>query len=103
MPRNGLALHWKILIGLVVGLVAGLVANVIVSYSGGNDSATAGWVKSIAGFAEFVGQLFLRIIFMVVIPLVFCALTLGIVGIGDVRKLDDSVFARSFWQESFRL
>jgi hypothetical protein len=37
--------------------------------------------------AEFVGQVFLRLIFMAVVPLVFSALTLGIAGIGDVRKL----------------
>ncbi len=34
-----------------------------------------------------VGQVFLRLIFMVVVPLVFCALTLGVAGIGDARKL----------------
>ena len=33
------------------------------------------------------GQIFLRVIFMVVVPLVFSALTLGVAGIGDVRKL----------------
>jgi DAACS family dicarboxylate/amino acid:cation (Na+ or H+) symporter len=37
--------------------------------------------------AEFAGQIFLRLIFMAVVPLVFSALTLGIAGIGDVRKL----------------
>jgi DAACS family dicarboxylate/amino acid:cation (Na+ or H+) symporter len=34
-----------------------------------------------------VGQIFLRLIFMVVVPLVFSALALGVAGIGDVRRL----------------
>ena len=42
------------------------------------------WSKNIA---ESLGQIFLRVIFMVVVPLVFSALTLGVAGIGDVRKL----------------
>ncbi len=37
--------------------------------------------------AYFVGEVFLRLIFMVVIPLVFCALVLGIAGIGSVGRL----------------
>jgi DAACS family dicarboxylate/amino acid:cation (Na+ or H+) symporter len=37
--------------------------------------------------AEPLGQIFLRLIFMVVVPLVFSALTLGVAGIGDVRRL----------------
>ncbi len=32
-------------------------------------------------------MVFLRLIFMVVVPLVFCALTLGVSGVGDARKL----------------
>lgn len=82
-----MALHWKIMIGLVFGLVSGLIANFIVYKSGGIDSQAGVIVKNIAGFAEIIGQVFLRLIFMVVVPLVFCALSLGIVGIGDVRKL----------------
>ncbi|HYO23711.1 MAG TPA: dicarboxylate/amino acid:cation symporter, partial [Lacipirellulaceae bacterium] len=37
--------------------------------------------------AETAGQVFLRLIFMVVVPLVFSALVLGVAEIGDVRKL----------------
>ena len=37
--------------------------------------------------AESLGQIFLRVIFMVVVPLVFSALTLAIAGIGNVRKV----------------
>ncbi|MFM9966066.1 MAG: dicarboxylate/amino acid:cation symporter [Planctomycetaceae bacterium] len=37
--------------------------------------------------ADTFGQVFLRLILMVVVPLVFSALTLGVAGIGDVRRL----------------
>ena len=34
-----------------------------------------------------IGQLFLRLLLMIVVPLVFSALVIGVAGIGDVRKL----------------
>jgi DAACS family dicarboxylate/amino acid:cation (Na+ or H+) symporter len=37
--------------------------------------------------ADTIGSIFLRLIFMVVVPLVFSALVLGVAEIGDVRKL----------------
>ncbi len=74
----GLALHWKVFIGLAIGASAGLFCNAYVS-----DEIT----QTISTFAEGIGQVFLRLIFMVVVPLVFCALTLGVAGIGDTRKL----------------
>jgi DAACS family dicarboxylate/amino acid:cation (Na+ or H+) symporter len=37
--------------------------------------------------AEPVGQIFLRLLFMVVIPLVFATLSLGVANLGDVRHL----------------
>lgn len=74
----GMALHWKILIGLMIGAIAGLICNLYV------DAETT---KRLSVVGETVGQVFLRLIFMVVVPLVFCALTLGVAGIGDASKL----------------
>ena len=168
--RGRLALHWKILIGLVIGAVAGLTARaiwppgadiaglacsskrrepVVASVTPNSAAATAGVepgdrIAKIDAFdvttrneaidrfhayrrgdavdvvfqrggesitlreqlppdfplsanrrldwfavniAETVGQIFLRLIFMVVVPLVFSALVLGVAEIGDVRKL----------------
>jgi dicarboxylate/amino acid:cation (Na+ or H+) symporter, DAACS family len=73
-----MALHWKILIGLALGATAGLFTNGFV------NQETAATLSSIG---EGIGHIFLRLIFMVVVPLVFCALTLGVAGIGDARKL----------------
>jgi DAACS family dicarboxylate/amino acid:cation (Na+ or H+) symporter len=84
--RSRLALHWKILIGLVVGALAGLVARSI--WPAGDDGVTNPQLEWFAAnIAEPLGKVFLNLIFMVVVPLVFSALVLGIAEIGDVRKL----------------
>jgi DAACS family dicarboxylate/amino acid:cation (Na+ or H+) symporter len=84
--RSKFPLHWQILCGLVVGALSGLIARAV--FPAGVDGAPNETLTSIAkNVAEPVGQVFLRLIFMVVVPLVFSALTLGVAGIGDVRKL----------------
>ena len=85
-PRRGLALHWQILIGLVLGAAAGLTANGLCpAQADGTPNAGLAWV--VHNVAEPVGQIFMRLILMVVVPLVFCALVLGVAEIGDVRRL----------------
>jgi len=78
---KGWPLHTRILIGLVVGVGAGLATNAI---WGGTNPRVA-WV--VANITEPVGQLFLRMLLMTVIPLVFSSLIIGVAGIGDVRRL----------------
>jgi DAACS family dicarboxylate/amino acid:cation (Na+ or H+) symporter len=114
--RRGLPLHTKILIGLVIGVTLGLIANYAgrcepeyLYDPNGNekvdtfseafwsdfDYATQkrdndglrGWLEGLAYWAQPVGTVFLRLMFMVVVPMVFAALTLAVVEIGDVRKL----------------
>lgn len=85
-PHRGLALHWQILIGLAFGAIAGLLANAFVPREAdGSPNETLLWI--VDNVAHVIGQVFLRLIFMVVIPLVFTALVLGVTGIGDVRQL----------------
>jgi DAACS family dicarboxylate/amino acid:cation (Na+ or H+) symporter len=78
---KGMALHTRILIGLAVGVVAGVVVNKLF----GTDHARVAWV--ITNITEPIGTLFLRMLLMVVVPLVFSSLVVGVAGIGDVRKL----------------
>jgi DAACS family dicarboxylate/amino acid:cation (Na+ or H+) symporter len=80
------ALHWQILIGLAVGAAAGLLAN---AWCPAQPDGTphAGLTWCVDNLAKPVGQIFLRLIFMVVLPLVFSALVLGVAGLGDVRRL----------------
>lgn len=83
-PR-GIALHTKILIGLVVGVLAGLIVNQIGKAGGEASIANVDW--TIRNFTEPIGQLFLNLLLMIVVPLVFSSLVVGVAGIGDVRKL----------------
>src|SRR6185295_12260452 len=78
---KGWALHTRILIGLAVGVIAGVVVN----YAFGGDNARVSWV--IDNITQPVGQLFLRLLLMIVVPLVFSSLVVGVAGIGDIRKL----------------
>jgi DAACS family dicarboxylate/amino acid:cation (Na+ or H+) symporter len=78
---KGWPLHTRILIGLIVGVVTGVLVNAGV----GGDNPRVIWV--ISNITEPVGQLFLRLLLMIVVPLVFSSLVVGVAGIGDVRKL----------------
>lgn len=86
--RRTVPLHVKILIGLLIGATGGLVANALTAQaqSPGTDSARH-YVESIATIANAIGQVFLRLVFMVVIPLVFSALALGVAGMKDWGRL----------------
>ena len=84
--RRRLALHWQILIGLLIGAVAGLAANALSPpQANGNPNVRLTWV--VDNIAGPLGQIFMRLIFMVVLPLVFAALVLGVAELGDVRRL----------------
>jgi len=78
-PPKGMPLHTRILIGRAVGVVAGVTANALISES------TITWV--ISNITEPIGQLFLRLLLMIVVPLVFSSLVVGVAGLGDIRKL----------------
>ncbi|MBK6911210.1 MAG: dicarboxylate/amino acid:cation symporter [bacterium] len=73
-------LHTKILVGLVAGLVCGLTANFLWAGAPLLDGVIR------YGLAP-LGQVFLRLIFMTVIPLIFCALALGVAELGDAKSL----------------
>lgn len=79
-PR-GMPLHTRILIGLATGVVAGVAVNRLL----GGDHPKVVWV--VDNITQPVGQLFLRLLLMIVVPLVFSSLVVGIAGIGDIRKL----------------
>ena len=84
-----MALHTKMLIGFFVGAVAGGIAHALgiaVGADGARDvapwlAATLTWVT------QPVGSIFLNLLFMLVLPLVFSALVLGVVEIGDPKAL----------------
>jgi DAACS family dicarboxylate/amino acid:cation (Na+ or H+) symporter len=77
---TGMKLHTKILLGLLVGLVLGVTVNLTV----GTENPTVEMVNDYV--AVPIGQVFLRMLFMVVMPLVFASIALGVAGVGDIRK-----------------
>src|SRR5829696_5431846 len=78
--KRGLELQWQMLIGFLVGLIAGLLV-----YSTQRDAA---WVDTFTTYVtQPIGQVFLRLLFMLVIPLLFSALVVGISEMGEVRSL----------------
>lgn len=73
-------LQWRILAGFLLGLAAGLLA-----YAFARDAA---WVETISTYVTVpVGQVFLRLLFMLVLPLIVSALVVGIAEMGEVRAL----------------
>ena len=78
---RGMKLHTKILLGLLIGAVLGVAAN----FTLGGDHQLVAWVNRY--LAGPVGQVFLRMLFMIVVPLVFASIALGVAGLGDLRKV----------------
>jgi DAACS family dicarboxylate/amino acid:cation (Na+ or H+) symporter len=80
MTKKSLPLHTKILIGLLAGLAAGVFCNY---FFNGNPGIQ--WFVS--NIAYPAGQVFLRMIFMIIVPLIFAAIALGIADFKDVSKI----------------
>ncbi len=78
------SLHNRILLGLVAGAALGTVANYVV---GTNPHWEHAFLWALGNLIEPVGQVFLRLLFMIVVPLILSSLTLGVAAIGDVRRL----------------
>lgn len=86
---KGMPLHTKIFIGLAVGVIGGLIAN----WTMGGKNPNLIW--TVENFTRPIGQLFLNLLLMIVVPLVFSSLVVGVAGIGDIRKLG-RIGAKSF-------
>lgn len=72
-------IHTRLLIALISGVLLGAALHTYVSVE---------WLSNFnTHFLQPIGQIFLRLIFMVVVPLVFCALVLGIFELGQGRGL----------------
>ena len=86
---GGMALHTKMLLGFAVGAVAGGVAfsfGQTVDAEGVTQAAP--WLAAtLKWVTQPIGSIFLNLLFMLVLPLVFSALVLGVVEIGDPKAL----------------
>ncbi len=70
----GIKRNWHIFFGIIAGILLGI-------YLHGHNNVI------ISGILTFVGQVFIRLIQMVVIPLVVSAIIIGITSIGDNKQL----------------
>lgn len=81
---QGRPLHTKVLIGLFLGTLVGAIANRVAS---GSESAASTVHFVSDAIAYPIGQVFLRLLFLVVVPLVFTSLCVGVANLGDVGKI----------------
>ncbi|WP_257454026.1 dicarboxylate/amino acid:cation symporter [Archangium lipolyticum] len=71
--------HQKMLLGIVIGTVAGIAANTL--------AAGAPWLDwVVTNITALAGQLFLRLLLMLVVPLLFSALVMGVCEL-DLKQL----------------
>src|SRR5688572_6989565 len=71
--------HTKLLLGLVLGIALGTALH---------GYADLPWLVDLnTHFLQPIGQIFLRMIFMIVVPMIFSALVLGIYELGQGRGL----------------
>lgn len=78
--RGRLPLHTRILLGAVVGASFGVTLHLL---AGGEP-----WLDGLIRYGTRpIGQIFLRLLLMLVVPLIFAALALGVAGLGDLRSL----------------
>ncbi len=82
-PR-GMPLHTRIFLGLLAGATAGIAAKALL----GAEHPVVAW--TLHNVTEPVGALFLRMLLMIVVPLVFSALVVGVAGMSEIRTRDAS-------------
>ncbi|MGO1922856.1 MAG: dicarboxylate/amino acid:cation symporter [Jeotgalicoccus sp.] len=73
----------KLTVYIVIALIAGIAIGSIF-----NTMADTAWVQWIDQYIfNVLGQIFLNLIFMVVVPVVFISIVLGVVSVGDPKTL----------------
>ena len=70
-----LALHWKIITGMVLGVVYGLLASKM------------GWVDFTNDWIKPWGKIFINLLKLIAVPLVFASLIKGVSSLSDISKL----------------
>ncbi len=93
MAETNRPLANRILIGLVIGVVAGIATLALGKFS---PDALAFMRKVSTNVLDPFGQIFLRALFFVVIPLVFGSLAGGVLQLGRLDKLGP-LAGRTFW------
>ncbi|AHK19536.1 glutamate/aspartate:proton symporter GltP [Yersinia similis] len=77
MKSIKISLAWQILIALVLGILVGAILH--------NQIESREWLVS--NILSPAGDIFIRLIKMIVVPIVISTLIVGIAGVGDAKKL----------------
>ena len=72
---KNLALHWKIIIGLIAGLIYGII------------SASLGWSIFTSNWIAPFGTIFINLLKLIAVPLVFASLVTGVSSLSNTKKL----------------
>jgi Na+/H+-dicarboxylate symporter len=78
-----LKLHHQILIAMVVGAAIGLPLNILA----GAGRIPESWPRMVAVYGKGVGDVFLRLLSMIVAPLILTSLVTGVTGTGNLKGL----------------
>jgi DAACS family dicarboxylate/amino acid:cation (Na+ or H+) symporter len=78
-PKRGISLHTWILFGLILGAACGVLAKAYM------DEEVLAWLN--VNVMKPVGDVFLNMLLMTVVPLVFASLSSGVAQLGDLGKL----------------
>lgn len=81
MNKKKLGLTTAIFIGLILGAIVGIVMHYLIPDNVFKNDFIIG------GIFYVVGNGFLRLMQMLVVPLVFCSLVCGSMAMGDTKKL----------------
>lgn len=72
---------WQI---IMISLVAGIAVGLGMRFMGGRDVA---WIAAVCDFMSFLGNVFIRLIRMVIVPLVFFSIVSAMAELKDLKKL----------------
>ena len=72
---KNLALHWKIVIGMLLGVIYGISAHTL-----GFNDFTSDWIKP-------WGVIFVNLLKLIAVPLVFASLIKGVASLSDITRL----------------
>jgi len=78
-----LKLHHQILIAMVIGAAIGLPLNMLA----GAERIPESWPRTVAIYGKGIGDVFLRLLSMIVAPLILTSLVSGVTSSGTVRGL----------------
>lgn len=74
------AAHWQILTALVLATLTAVAMRALFSGSGDN-----GFIHSVLGTSAFIGDLFMRALKMIIVPLIVTSVIAGIAGLGGME------------------